>query len=66
VILNEEYEKIRQVREFLKTTARFLGFSERPIEDLFRASYFHYENNASGDEANEGEAAGVNAGAIVR
>lgn len=51
VILNEEYEKIRQVREFLKTTARFLGFSERPIEDLFRASYFHYENNASGEEA---------------
>lgn len=44
VIMNEEYERIRQVREFLKTTARYLGFSEKPIEELFRASYFHYEN----------------------
>jgi hypothetical protein len=50
VIFNEEYEKIRQIREFLKTTARYMGFNERLIEDLFRASYFHYEKMENSEE----------------
>jgi len=36
---------VAQVKEFLKTTARYLGYSESPVEKLFAADEEEYSND---------------------
>ena len=41
---------VAQVKEFLKTTARYLGYSESPVEKLFAADDEEYSNDYIEDD----------------